>query len=279
MRASDIMTRYVVHVNPDTSISDAAGLMLSARISGLPVIEHEGNLVGIITEGDLLRRAEISTTRRRSGWLEFITGAGQLASEYVQSHSRKVRDVMTPNPEVVGKDTPIESIVLLMEKKGIKRLPVVDGNKLVGIVSRANLIQALAALSRQLKDAIPEDKAIHDRLLAEIERQAWSSSVLSFNIIVRDGIVEMWGTIRDERVRDALRVAAENVPGVKRIKDHLVWMEPTSGMIVEASNKEGNGHSKNSNIRRFIGCTKSESDRKQSIETAVLRNSRLTGDD
>ena len=151
---------------------------------------------------------------------------------------------MTPNPEVIGKDTPIESIVLLMEKKGIKRLPVVDGNKLVGIVSRANLIQALAALSRQLKDAIPEDKAIHDRLLAEIERQAWSSSVLSFNIIVRDGIVEMWGTIRDERVRDALRVAAENVPGVKQIKDHLVWMEPTSGMIVEASNKEGNGHSK-----------------------------------
>ena len=244
MRASDIMTRYVVSVRPDTSISDAAQLMLSASISGLPVVGDGGNLLGILTEGDLLRRAETGTMRRRSRWLEFITGAGQLASEYVHSHSRKVQDVMTPNPEVVGKDTPIEIIVSTMEKKGVKQLPVVDGDKLVGIVSRANLIQALAALSRELKDAIPEDKAIHERLLAEIDSQAWSSAVLSFNVIVRDGIVELWGTIRDERVRDALRVAAENVPGVKEVKDHLVWIEPGSEMIVEASDKEGNAHLK-----------------------------------
>jgi CBS domain-containing protein len=228
MDAADVMTRHVVSINADASVSDAAQVMLSNRISGLPVVGDQGNLIGIVTEGDLLRRVETGTMRRRSRWLEFIIGPGRLASEYVQSHSRKVRDVMTPNPEVIGKDTPIENVVLIMEKKRIKRVPVVEGNELVGIVSRANLVQALATLSRELKDAIPGDKGIRERVLAEIDRQPWSSA-MAVNVMVRDGVVEMWGTILDERVREAVRIAAENVPGVKQVKDHLVWIELMSG--------------------------------------------------
>jgi CBS domain-containing protein len=233
MDAADVMTRQVVSINADASISEAAEIMLSKGISGLPVIGDQGNLIGIVTEGDLLRRVETGTTRRRSRWLEFIIGPGRLASEYVQSHSRKVRDVMTPDPEVVKEDTPIESIVLIMENKRIKRLPVVERDKLVGIVSRANLVQALASLSRELRNTIPGDKEIQERVLAEIERQGWSSAT-AFNLIVRDGVVELWGTILDERARDALRVAAENVPGVKQVKDHLIWVDPVSGMAVDA---------------------------------------------
>jgi CBS domain-containing protein len=229
MDAADVMTRHVVSINPDASVADAAQMMLSNRISGLPVIEDQSNLIGIVTEGDLLRRAETGTLRRRSRWLEFLIGPGQLASEYVQSHSRKVRDVMTADPEVIGENTPIENIVLIMEQKSIKRLPVVEGNKLVGIVSRANLIQALATLSREFKDTVPGDKGIQELVLAEIDRQGWSPG-MSVNVIVRDGVVELWGTILDERVREALRVAAENVPGVKQVKDHLAWIDPISGM-------------------------------------------------
>jgi CBS domain-containing protein len=229
MKAADVMTRNVVSIHPDASISEAAQSMVTNRISGLPVIGERGNLIGIVTESDLLRRVETGTTRRRSRWIELITGPGKLASEYVQSHGRKVQDVMSPNPEVIAKDTPLEDIVAKMENKRIKRLPVVDGGQIVGIVSRANLIQALATLSRELKDTNPADTTVQERVFAEIRNQPWSSAA-KVNVIVRDGVVELWGTILDERVRDALRVAAENVPGVKRVNDHLVWMEAVARM-------------------------------------------------
>jgi CBS domain-containing protein len=231
MDAADVMTRHVVSISPNASIAEAAHMMLSNRISGLPVVGDQGDLIGIVTEGDLLRRVETGTVHRRSRWLEFLIGPGRLASEYVQSHSRKVRDVMTPNPEAIGEDTPIENIVLIMEEKRIKRLPVIEGKKLIGIVSRANLIQALSTLSRNFNDTVPGDKGIQARVLAEIDRQGWSPG-MSVNVIVRDGVVELWGTILDERVREALRVAAENVPGVKQVNDHLVWIEPLSGIAV-----------------------------------------------
>ena len=143
MKAADVMTTNVVSIHPNASISEAAQSMLLHRISGLPVIGERGDLVGIVTEGDLLRRVETGTLRDRSRWANFFVSPGQLASEYVQSHSRKVLDVMTPNPEVVREDTPITEIVLTMENKSVKRVPVVAGDKVVGIVSRADLVQAL----------------------------------------------------------------------------------------------------------------------------------------
>jgi CBS domain-containing protein len=238
MKSGDVMTRHIISIKPDSSIVEAAQLMLTNRISGLPVLNGRGNLVGIVTEGDLLRRIETGTERRRPRWLEFFIGRGRLASEYVHTHGRKISEVMTIEPQTIVEDTPLEEIVTLMEQKRIKRLPVVRGNEVVGIVSRANLLHALASLAPETKGAVLGDANIRERVLAEIERPPWSPGRL-INVIVRDGTVELWGTIFDEREREALRVAAENVPGVKHVKDHLIWVEPLSGMTFDASDQVG----------------------------------------
>jgi CBS domain-containing protein len=231
MKAGDVMTRHIVSVNPESSISEAAQLMILNRISGLPVLDERGKLVGIVTEGDLLRRVETGTERRRPRWLEFLIGPGRLATEYVHTHGRRIQEVMTSGPETIVEETPLDEVVLLMERKRIKRLPVVRGDEVVGIVSRANLVQVLASLVRQTGDIDPGDANIRERVLAEIDKQPWSRGNV-INVIVRDGIVELWGTILDERPRQAIRVAAENVLGVKEVKDHLVWIEPMSGMTL-----------------------------------------------
>jgi CBS domain-containing protein len=231
MKAGDVMTRHIVSVNPESSISEAAQLMILNRISGLPVLDERGKLVGIVTEGDLLRRVETGTERRRPRWLEFLIGPGRLATEYVHTHGRRIQEVMTSSPETIVEETPLDEVVLLMERKRIKRLPVVRGDEVVGIVSRANLVQVLASLVRQTGDIDPGDANIRERVLAEIDKQPWSRGNV-INVIVRDGIVELWGTILDERPRQAIRVAAENVLGVKEVKDHLVWIEPMSGMTL-----------------------------------------------
>jgi CBS domain-containing protein len=140
---------------------------------------------------------------------------------------------MTSDPQTIVEETPLDEIVALMERKRIKRLPVMRGDKMVGIVSRANLVQALASLARETTDTLPSDATLRNLVVAEIDKQPWSPGSL-INVIVRDGIVELWGTILDERKRQALRVAAENVPGTRQAKDHLVWVEPVSGMVVEA---------------------------------------------
>lgn len=237
MKASDVMTRRVVSVKPDSSVIDAAQLMLENRISGLPVIDGNRKLVGIVTEGDLLRRSEIATERRRPRWLEYLISPGRLAGEYVRTHGRKVSEVMTAEPQTITEETPLDEIVLVMEKKRIKRLPVVRGQKVVGIVSRANLVHALVSLAPETEDTIPSDASIRQRILAEIDRQPWGPRNL-VNVIVRNGNVELWGTIFDERDREALRVAAENVPGVKQIHDHLAWVEPMSGLVFDSPDQE-----------------------------------------
>ena len=229
MRASDVMTRRVITAGPDTSIVEAARLMLENRISGLPVLDGRGRLIGIVTEGDFLRRAETGTARHRSRWLEFLIGPGRLADEFVRSHGRKVEDVMTPDPRTVAEDTPLEDAVQLMERNNIKRLPVVRNDQLVGILSRANLLSALASLARDMPSGTKDDAAIRDRILAELEKLPWKA--LGLNVVVRNGNVELSGIILDERERQALKVAAENVPGVKALHDHLTWVEPMSGMV------------------------------------------------
>jgi CBS domain-containing protein len=228
MNAGDVMTPRVVSVGPGASIVEAVQLMLANRISGLPVIA-ENKLVGIVTEGDLLRRAETGTQRARRRWLEFFVGPGKLAEEYVHTHGRKVGDVMTPDPLTINEDTPLAEVVGLLEERRIKRLPVVRSGVVVGIVSRANLLHALASLARKQPGEAPADAAIRDQIYAELNRQQWIPKDF-INVVVHDGEVELWGTILDERERQAVRVAAENVPGVKRVCDHLVWVEPMSGM-------------------------------------------------
>jgi CBS domain-containing protein len=237
MKARDVMTSPVVSVGPDDSVSEAARIMLQRHISGLPVIDQEGRLVGIVTEGDFLRRAETGTQRRRPRWLEYLLGPGRLADEYTRSHGRKVREVMTADPLTASDDTPLDEIVHTMEKRGIKRLPVLRGTEVVGIVSRANLVHALAGVAREVKPAAASDQAIRDRIVAELAGQAWAPAAL-VNVIVRDGAVELWGTITDERARQAIIVAAENAPGVKSVKDRLAYLDMISGMLFHPSSEE-----------------------------------------
>jgi CBS domain-containing protein len=237
MKAVDVMTRNVMSIELDSSVFEAAQRMILNRISGLPVLDASGKLVGVVTEGDLLRRAETGTERHRSSWLEFFLGQGRLATEYVRTHGRKVEDVMTPSPATIVEETPLDEIVAVMEQKRIKRLPVMRGDKMVGIVSRANLVQALATLARETADTLPSDVALRELVLAEIDKQSWSPGLL-INVIVRDGVVELWGTILDERKRQALRVVAENVPGTRQVKDHLVSVDPMSGMVFETPDQE-----------------------------------------
>jgi CBS domain-containing protein len=237
MKAKDVMTSPVVSVEQDSTVLQAVRIMLQRRVSGLPVVDKEGKLIGMVTEGDFLRRAETDTQRRRPRWLEFLVGPGRLAAEYARSHGRKVSEVMTPDPITVREETPLEDIVALMEKRQIKRVPVVDGDHVLGIVSRANLLHALASVAREAKPAEQNDEAIRALLLAELGKQPWAPVAL-ISPIVRDGVVELWGTITDERERRALVVAAENVPGVTAVRDHLAWVDATSGIVVYQSEDE-----------------------------------------
>jgi CBS domain-containing protein len=231
MKAKDVMTSPVVTIEPDVDVLQAVRIMLQRRVSGLPVVEKDGRLVGIVTEGDFLRRAETGTQRRRPRWLEFLVGPGRLAQDYARAHARKVGDVMTAEPITVDESTALDDIVKLMEKRQIKRIPVVRGSNVVGIVSRANLLHALASVAREAKPAAQSDAAIRALFMDELSKQSWAPVAL-INPVVRDGVVELWGTITDERERAALVVAAENVPGVKAVRDHLAWVDATSGMVV-----------------------------------------------
>ena len=232
MKAKDIMTREVVSIDPDATVLQAARLMLQHHISGLPVVDKQGALLGVLSEGDFLRRQETRTERRRSRWLEFLMGPGRVAGDYVHSHGSKVSEVMTPEVKTVDENASLEDIVALMEKFRIKRVPVMRGERLVGIVARSNLLHAMVGLAREAKPGAQSDGAIREQLLAEIKKQQWAP-VANINIIVHDGVVDLWGMIMDERQRAALKVAAENIPGVTAVKDHLVWIEPTSGIVIE----------------------------------------------
>jgi CBS domain-containing protein len=232
MRAHQIMTKYVVTVTPQTSIEDAANIMLRNHISGLPVVEADGKLVGIVSESDFLRRSEIGTGRKRAAWLQFLLGPGRAATDFVRERGRKVEDVMTTDPVTVEEETPLEDLVALMEKKGIKRLPVVKGNALVGIVTRSNLLQAVASMARDIPDPTADDDHIRNRILREVNATDWRP--IGFEVNVRNGIVHLHGIITNDNSRQATIVAAENVAGVKKVHDHLCFVDTYSGFYVES---------------------------------------------
>jgi CBS domain-containing protein len=234
MKASDIMSPRVVSIAPDASVQEAVRLMLEKHISGLPVIDSLGTLVGVVTEGDFLRRTETGTERKRPRWLEFLMGPRRMADEYVHTHARKVGDVMTREPITVTEDASLEAVVQLMERKRIKRLPVMRGTEVVGIVSRANLLHVLASLGATAPPPAKTDAAIRQHLLAEFDKQTWAPVAL-IDAVVKDGVVELWGTITEESQGGALKVLAENIPGVKSVVSHLTWIEPMSGMVISES--------------------------------------------
>jgi CBS domain-containing protein len=236
MRAHQIMTKQVITVTPETPILDAVNIMLQRHVSGLPVVDTAGKLVGVVSEGDFLRRGEIGTQRKYGRFLRFILGPGKAASDFVQERGRRVSEVMTRDPKTITEDATLDDIVETMEKNHIKRLPVVRGDTLVGIVSRANLVQAVASLARRVPDPTADDDHIRDRITATMAKQDWCPSGL--NVVVRDGIVHLSGIITDERARQAAIVAAENVDGVKKVHDHLCWIDTMSGMYVDSPEDE-----------------------------------------
>ena len=237
MQVKDVMTPRVVSVEPTATIETAARLMLARHISGLPVVRADGTLVGMVTEGDFLRRAEIGTESRRPGWLAFLAGSGRMAAEYVSPHSRRVEEVMTKGAVTARPEDSLEAAVDVMVRRRIKRLPVLEGGRLVGIVARSDILRAFARRAPLHRAAHAGDDEIRAAVRAEFERQNWARNGL-IRVEVEDGTVELNGTILDERQRAASRVLAENVPGVRRVVDKLVWIEPMSGMVVLPPDEE-----------------------------------------
>jgi CBS domain-containing protein len=238
MRAHQIMTRPVISVTPDTTIVEAANTMLQKHVSGLPVVDATGKLVGVVSEGDFIRRSEIGTQRKYGRFLKFILGPGKAATNFVHEHGRKVSEIMTTEPLLtVSEDTELEKIVALMEKNSVRRLPVTRGDKIVGIVTRANLLQAVASLAHDFPDPTADDDHIRNRVIDTLAKQEWCP--FGLNVVVRDGIVHLSGVITEERSRQAAVVAAENVTGVKKVHDHLCWVDTMSGMYLNSPEDEG----------------------------------------
>lgn len=231
MKASDVMSTRVIAIAPEATVDEAIERMLTNRISGLPVVNADGALVGIVTEGDFLRRAETGTERKRPRWLEFFLGPNSLATDYIRTHGRKVGEVMTAAPVTVTEETPLSAVVEIMERKRVKRVPVMRGRTLVGIVSRANLLRALASMHKHAPAVAECDADIRARVLDELARQPWAPIAL-IDVIVKDGVVELWGSITEAKQGEALKVCAENIPGVTAVKSHLTWIEPMSGLVI-----------------------------------------------
>jgi CBS domain-containing protein len=227
MKAADVMVSTVVTVGPEASVQDVAETLLKNRISAVPVVSNGGNLVGIVSEGDLIRRTEMDTERRRSRWLALLI-AQPLAAEFVKSHACRVADVMTRDVIVAIPDTALRHIAALLEKNGIKRVPIVSIGRLVGIVSRANLVQALASVRKQIKAAaVTSDRMIREELLSRLRAEPWARTC-RLNVIVHDGTVELWGVVHSRAEKQAIRLAAELTPGVRAVSDNLIVESSTS---------------------------------------------------
>ncbi|SHG81805.1 CBS domain-containing protein [Bradyrhizobium erythrophlei] len=219
MRAHQIMTQHVIAIGADAPIAEALDTMLRHHVSGLPVIDTDGKLIGIISEGDFIRRAELGTQRKRGRWLSFLVGADRVAADFVHAHGRKVGDIMTPDPLTISEDTPLVRIVEIMESNNVKRLPVVRGNRMVGIVTRSDLLPALADLARHGPSPSSDDDRIREQVIAAIAGAAWAPCRLK--VTARDGVVSLDGVVASKNARQATIIAAENVPGVKKVLDNL----------------------------------------------------------
>ena len=220
MNAADVMVSKVITVGPDASVATIAETLLANRISAVPVIDDNSALLGIVSEGDLIHRVETGTEQPRAWWLEFFIGKDALAREFIKSHGRKAADVMTRPVITVKPDTPLGELASLLEKHRIKRVPVVKGGKIVGIVSRANLVQALVTLGTGIKpSASANDSILRADLLGRLRLQPWWTN--SINVIVKEGIVELWGYVDSQVASDAIRIAVEEAPGVRQVSNNL----------------------------------------------------------
>ena len=232
MNVADVMTRHVISVPPDATVEAAARLMLERGISGLMVVDARGELAGIVTEGDLLRRDEIGTVRHRPWWLRMLVSPGRQASDFTRAHGRRVRDVMTQDVVTVAADAPLEEVVETMERHRVKRVPVTENSRVIGVVSRADLLRALVVAERRDRPIATDDRSIRAAILDALDKQSWTP-LTTLNVTVADRVVDLWGTITNEEERRAICVLAENTPGVEQVNDHMVFVEPYSGTVVD----------------------------------------------
>ena len=231
MRARDIMVTDVISVGPEASVRDVAKILLADRISAVPVIDEQKHLVGIISEGDLIRRAELGTNHHRSWWLELFSGMNKeaLATRFLKSHGRKVKDVMTAKNLITAKPTtPLRDIAVSLEKNRIKRVPIVAKGQVVGIVSRANIIQALAGSREGPAQTMTSDATIRKKVMKQIKAEKWSKGSL-MNATVQSGRVHLWGVVDSVAEKEAARVAAELVEGVKEIDNNVTVLPVVAG--------------------------------------------------
>lgn len=221
MQVKDVMTTSVAAVPPHMAIEEVAAFLLERRISAAPVVDDDGRLLGIVSEGDLLRRPETGTERPRSWWLSLFASSTEAAADYIKTHGRRAIDVMTRDVVTVGEDTPLSEVAGLLERHRVKRLPVVRDGQLVGIISRADLLRALAAARPgPAAPSVADDRVIRDKLMAHL-REVGLPHIHLVNVVVSDGVVHLWGLVDSEVEGEALRVAAEEVPGVRAVESHL----------------------------------------------------------
>lgn len=220
MKARDVMTTDVVTVGPTTPVSEIAAQLLERRISAVPVVDSERRVIGIVSEGDLMRRPEVGTERRSSWWLQLFGSADELAQAYLKSHGRTAFDVMTRHVVSVAEDAEIAHVADLLESRHIKRVPVVRQDRLVGIVSRADLLRALVAAPQGAVPAPSDDGKLYETVMNHVRAEPWANT-LHLNVVVQNGEVQLWGVATSEEQREALRVLVEGVPGVRAVHDGL----------------------------------------------------------
>ena len=229
MRARDIMTSDVVTVSPETSVRDVAKLMLERRISAVFVVDDGRRILGVVSEGDLMRRPEIGTELSRSWWVGMFAEAEGRAAEFVKAHGRRAADVMSRPVVTVGEDASPAEIAGLLEERRIKRVAVARDGRLVGVVSRADLLRALASADGARETAVT-DEQLRDAVAIALRRHGWiAGGRISF--VVVGGVVHLWGETESDVVRDAVRVATEEVPGVSRVENHLSVIAPLRGTV------------------------------------------------
>jgi CBS domain-containing protein len=229
MKAADVMVTNVISVGLEATVQDVANILLTNRISAVPVLTANGELLGIVSEGDLMRHAEAGVGHKRPWWLGAVTGKYRQVADFIKEHSRRVADVMTTEVITATPDTPVWTIAHLLEKNAIKRVPIVKDSKVVGIVSRANLLQAMATLRKQIDLPRPiNDSAIRDEIITRLDAEPWAQPSL-INVIVQDGVVELWGIVNSTPEKNAVRVAAEVTPGVHVVNDNLIIRPADSG--------------------------------------------------
>jgi CBS-domain-containing membrane protein len=228
MKAEDVMVSTVITAGVNASIGEVAAILLHNHISAAPVVDEKGELVGIVSEGDLMRRPEIGTTKRHSWWLELISNKSASATEYIKSHSRKVADVMTRDLITAKPDTPLGDIAALLERNQIKRVPIVAGGKLVGIVSRANILQALASATRKLPSLMTaDDSELRKKVVSQMASEPWRPTMLT--VTVQDGTVDLWGLVHSVEQKKAAQLAAETTPGVRAVVNNIFVQPIGSG--------------------------------------------------